>query len=275
MANEVKEKQKRGMTTKQKKARVKPKAKLGSVTPSKKAFWKNPVGGALTAAAVLGSIYGLYKGVRWYLHRKTKQDKSTFKPKSNESNIKTPKTNFTIPIQLNDQFPLKIGSTGQRVVKLQQALDRLGYKIGVTGIMNLDTIQKLNSMGYPALVLETHYNEILTKAGVSILDIVFDPKAIALELHQAISNQNIILTINTLRKIKDIQSYESTKNEFIKRPVYSNASARNISTTSLVNGVLEVAFKNDEPAKEQLRKEFIRMGLKWNANTGQFNLMQN
>lgn len=257
---------------KRKNVKSKPKTKLGSVSKAKKPFWKTPVGGTLTAAAVLGSMYGIYKGVRWFLHRKANPEKSTFKAKYNASNIKRTNPTFAIPVQLNDQFPLKMGSTGQRVVKLQQAFDKLGYSIGITGIMNLDTIQKLNSMGYPASLLETHYNEILTKAGISILDIVFDPKAVAQELHQALSAQNIILTINALRKIKDIQSYESTKNEFIKKPVYSIASARNISTTSLVNGVLEVAFKNDEPAKEQLRKEFIRMGLKWNANSGQWNI---
>lgn len=268
----INEKSNTKTSKKRKQTKSKPKSKLGSVSV-KKVFWKTPIGGTLTVVAVLGSMYGLYKGVKWYLNRKANQGKATFKPKSSTSNIKNTKTNIIIPVQLNDQFPLKIGSTGQRVVKLQQALDKLGYKIGVTGIMNLDTVQKLNIMAYPAQINENHYNEILTKAGISLLDIVFNPKEIALELHQALTNQNVVLTMNTLRKIKDVQSYEATKNEFIKKPVYSGASGRYISTTSLVNGVLEVAFKQDESAKEQLRKEFIRMGLKWNVTTGQWNLI--
>jgi len=227
------------------------------------------IGGGVIAAAL-----GIYSVTKYFMKSSSAtspvKTKTTFKQKT-----KTAFVAHIVPTaKLNDTFPLTIGSNGPRVVKVQDALDKLGLKVNRSGTFDLDTTQKLNTVGFPSKLDEGNYIALLTKADISPLNIILNPKLISDELLFAANSGNLDLTIQALRKIKDTQGYEAVKKEFIKNKVLSKNEfiPRSVSVSSIVNALLEIVFNNDTQAKKEIEAEFKRMGLKKNEASGSWSL---
>jgi hypothetical protein len=157
-----------------------------------------------------------------------------------------------LPASGGDNFPLKRGSKGTRVKMLQQALSKTSPSILVDGIFGSQTAEALKAAGYPEIVDETVFNRITG----GNMQVVFNPASLATGLYKAAQNRSLGEVLNVLRQIRTVSGYSSV-NDYYKRQSF-------ISKT-IVTDLLEYAFKGSEAAKDQIRNEFVRMGLKVNS----------
>lgn len=154
-----------------------------------------------------------------------------------------------------DNFPLKRGSKGTRVVMLQEALSKTSPSILVDGIYGPQTAGALKAAGYPEIVDEAIFARI-TGSGDGNIQMVFNPASLATRLYKAAQNRNLGEVLNVLRQMNTVADYSSV-NDYYKRQSF-------ISKT-IVTDLLEYAFKGNEAAKDQIRNEFLRVGLKVNS----------
>lgn len=150
----------------------------------------------------------------------------------------------------NDGFPLKRGSRGTKVKALQQALARRDSSVKVDGQFGPATAAALKAAGYPDTVDQTTFEAITG----STLKIVFNPADIAARLYQAARNGDSTEVLAILKEIRQVNEY-SAVNEYYKKQGF-------LISRTIVTDLLEYAFKSDEAAKESIRKEFARIGLK-------------
>lgn len=151
----------------------------------------------------------------------------------------------------SDNFPLKRGSRGKRVSTLQQALKKTTPSIAVDGQFGPKTAAALRSAGYPEVVDESTFNKIT--GGSSAMTVVFNPASIATALYKSAQANDLTGVLMALKQIKSVPDYSSV-NEYYKKQAF-------ISKT-IVTDLLEYTFRMDEPAKAQIKNEFLRMGLK-------------
>lgn len=157
----------------------------------------------------------------------------------------------------NDNFPLKKGSKGEMVRQMQQALiDKYGASIlpkyGADGDFGSETVAALKKKGLPEVVTESAFN-VITQSGS---EGTADPN-LARQLHQAASGKNFNGVLDLLKKIKSKEQYQQVSNSFMQMRL-------NGFRQTLVNGALS-SF-HDETQKQQIRMEFIRMGLQYRNN---------
>jgi peptidoglycan hydrolase-like protein with peptidoglycan-binding domain len=155
-----------------------------------------------------------------------------------------------------DSFPLKKGSRGSRVTMLQQALSKTTPSILIDGIFGSQTAGALKAAGYPEVVDETLFNKIIGSGSTS-LQIIFNPSTLASSLYKAAQAKNLSEVVNVLRQLKSVTDYSSV-NEYYKK--------QSFIAKTIVTDLLEYAFKSNEAAKDQVRNEFLRMGLKVNSS---------
>lgn len=156
----------------------------------------------------------------------------------------------------NDSFPLKKGSKGDMVRQMQQALiDKYGASIlpkyGADGDFGSETVAALKKKGLPAVVSESVFNVITQSGGGE------STGNLAEQLHQAASSKSFSTVISLLKKIGSKDQYQQVSNGFMKMRL---GGVRQ----TLVNGMLS-SF-HDEGQKQQIRMEFIRMGLQYRNN---------
>jgi peptidoglycan hydrolase-like protein with peptidoglycan-binding domain len=215
----------------------------------------------LALAAIGGSGYLVYGRIR----RKKMQEL----PENNQDRIiinnnlpasYTTVTNSsrTSASSAKDAFPLKRGSRGSRVTMLQQALAKvigvqsMNANGGIDGQFGPGTANALKMAGYSEVIDEAAFNK-LTGSGGSNVTVVFNPGDIAQKLYSAAQAKNLDAVLFQLSQIKSVADY-SAVNEYYKKQGF-------ISKT-IVTDLLDYAFKANESAKQQLRNEFLRMGLK-------------
>lgn len=156
----------------------------------------------------------------------------------------------------NDNFPLKKGSRGNRVVQLQQALANvLGISVmnangGIDGIFGSGTANALKLAGYSEVIDQATFNRIVGSAGVSI---TFNAASIADSLYKASSDRNVDSVLTALKQMKTTSDYAAVNSYYKEKGFISR---------TIVTDLLDYAFSGNEPAKEQVRNEFLRMGLK-------------
>lgn len=150
----------------------------------------------------------------------------------------------------SDNFPLKRGSRGARVSILQQALKKTTPSIAVDGQFGPKTAAALKSAGYPEVVDESAFNKI---TGGSAMTIVFNPASIATALYKSAQANDLTGVLMALKQIKSVSDYTSVNERYKKQAFISK---------TIVTDLLEYTFKMDEPAKAQIKNEFLRMGLK-------------
>lgn len=239
--------------SKPKQGKTRAKSKTKSVRPAKVFVY------ALALAALGGGGYLVY-------------DRMKRKKFSEQNQIRSDKTSDTIIINnslpvyssmtsrlvssATDSFPLKKGSRGSRVTMLQQALSKTMPSILIDGIFGSQTAGALKAAGYPEIVDETLFNKV-TGSSTTSLQVVFNPATLASNLYKAAQAKNLSEVLNVLRQLKSVSDYSSV-NEYYKKQSF-------ISKT-IVTDLLEYAFKGNETAKDQIRNEFLRMGLKVNSS---------
>lgn len=246
-----------------KKAQSKPKAKKVH-KPNKKGQAKKNAGVkpakvfiyTLALAALGGGGYLVYDRIR----RKKFADQNQI-PSDNKSDtiiinnsLPASYSSFTSKMltSASDNFPLKRGSRGSRVTMLQQALSKTIPSILIDGIFGSQTAGALKTAGYPEIVHEALFNKIIGVANGNV-QVIFNPASLASSLYKAAQSKNLGEVLIALKQIKSVPDYSSV-NDYYKKQSF-------ISKT-IVTDLLEYAFKSSESAKEQIRNEFLRMGLK-------------
>lgn len=222
----------------------------------------------LGAGALLGGGYLLYS----YL-----QDRAAISRPNVPTPILPANPQTQVIVQSNSHsFPLKKGARGEIIKVLQNALLATGGQaashIKATslrpdgtpdGIFGGGTEKALRAAGYPVVVSESTFSKLIAsgraKTGSNGSSIQSD-RAIANELIKAANDRNAFAVLAGLQKIKDIRGYSAVSSHF------KNIRILGVRVTSLVNALLSVAFKRNEPAKVKIRAEFRRIGLKQNAD---------
>lgn len=157
----------------------------------------------------------------------------------------------------NDDFPLKKGSKGEMVRQMQQALiEKYGSSIlpkyGADGDFGSETVAALKKKGLPTIVTESAFN-VLTQGS----DGSSGNYPLAEQLHKAAESKSFSSVISLLKKIGNKDQYQQVSNSFMQMRL-------NGVRQTLVNGLLS-SF-HDESQKQQIRMEFIRMGLQYRNN---------
>jgi hypothetical protein len=159
-----------------------------------------------------------------------------------------------------DDFPLKQGSSGARVTRLQQALERIiGVAAmksngGVDGKFGKGTATALQSAGYPVVIDEPTYNKIVGSTPNSNVLIIFNPAEVAKNLYKAAHiTRKIEAVLQSLAQIKNTAEYSSVNDYYKKQTIVSK---------TIVNDLLSYVYRNNDVAKEQVKREFLRIGLK-------------
>lgn len=159
----------------------------------------------------------------------------------------------------NDNFPLKRGSRGTRVTALQQALakiigiETMNANGGIDGQYGPGTANALKIAGYGETVNESTFNTIISKADSD--SVAINPSVVAQNLYRAAQAKNLANVIASLKQIKSVSDYSSVNDYYKSIPIISK---------TIVNDLLNYAFASNESAKEQIKNEFSRIGLKVN-----------
>lgn len=159
-----------------------------------------------------------------------------------------------------DGFPLKNGSSGTRVAQLQQALasiigsDAMNAQGGIDGKFGSGTANALKMAGYGTTVDEATFNKII---GNTSLTVAFNPKEIATALYKASQAKNIESVLTALSRIRSVDEYSQVNTYYKEIPIISK---------TIVTDLLDFAFKSDEQAKQRIRNEFLRIGLKMDTS---------
>lgn len=162
-----------------------------------------------------------------------------------------------------DSFPLKSGSRGARVTQLQQALDTiLGVGTmkksygGIDGIFGPLTASALKKAGYGTTIDQATFSAIISRAGGSAV-VTFNAQSLASTLYQKARASDITGTLSVLQQINSTDQYSQVNTYYKQIPIVSK---------TIVTDLLDYAFKSNEVAKQQIRNEFFRMGLKMNSS---------
>lgn len=166
----------------------------------------------------------------------------------------------------SSSFPLKRGSKGELVRMLQQALLNQGGAAADAirrtsmrsngspdGVFGGGTETALRAAGLPTVVNQRTFQQAVSSSQRTAART--NTQAIARELIQAANSRNLFATLSALQKIPDVSGYVAVSNSFKISRILG------IRVSSLVNGLLSVAFKTNEPGKVKIRAEFRRMGL--------------
>ncbi len=155
----------------------------------------------------------------------------------------------------DSEFPLKRGSRGNKVKRLQQALiakygNSILPKYGADGDFGTEMAAALRKLKIPATITESTYN-VLVEGQKSTDDNT------ATALYNAATQQDFKKAIALLKTIGSKDDYTTINNQF------KNYRINGVRQT-LVNGMLN-SFTTEEQ-KQAIRFEFIRMGLQYNGS---------
>lgn len=156
-------------------------------------------------------------------------------------------------------FPLKRGSTGTYVTALQQALakiiglETMNANGGIDGQFGPGTANALKIAGYGDTINESIFNQIVNKANTG--NATFDPNIVAQNLYRSAQAKNLADVIAALKQIRNVSEYSAVNDYYKSIPIISK---------TIVNDLLSYAFADNAWAKEEIKNEFIRIGLKVN-----------
>lgn len=158
-------------------------------------------------------------------------------------------------IERTDDFPLKKGSKGDNVRKLQEALiTKYGKatlpKYGADGDFGSELLNALKKLGLPTSINESTLNVIAQ--GTTI-----NPTSIGKDLYKAAVAKDYSKTISLLKKMKSVDDYTAANTVFKQDRI-------NGVRQTIVNGLLNV-FPT-ESQKQAIKFEFLRMGLQFDGS---------
>ncbi len=154
-------------------------------------------------------------------------------------------------------FPLKKGSRNSQVKTLQQVLiAKYGApilpKYGADGDFGTETAAALKKAGLPATIDESTYYVIVQGSGMGK-----DNTILATKLLTAADRRDFAAALSLLKQLNTKEDYRQVSDQF------SQGRLRGVRQT-LVTGLLD-SFSSDSQ-KQQIRYEFIRMGLKYDGS---------
>jgi hypothetical protein len=207
------------------------------------------------------------------------------KSKNNDDTNQTPDpADFKVPVQSGTNrpanprlpsgsnaaaFPIRLGAKGDKVIALQHALIRtygsgIFPKYGADGIFGSELEGFLRAKGYKIPLSEEDFKKITqTKTQASAISL-FDPTAIAKGIFNAITTKDFKSAIMLLKAIGNTNNYRLVSEKFQHYRIGGGVRQ------TLVNGMLR-AF-SEKSQKEETQSVFLKMGLKFNAATGQWSL---
>ena len=220
----------------------------------------------LIGLGVLGTgVAGFLGWNYWKNKKKAKQeeedasqsDTTNFNiPAPKQDNYLPPKTTTpkTTPSR-NDEFPLKKGSKGAKIKTLQEALiakygKSIMPKYGADGDFGSEMTNALKKLNISESIDESTYN-VLTQGEI------IDPAAVSKKLHDSATSKNISQVVSAMKGMKNTDDYSAVSNDFKENYLVNGVHQ------TLVNGMLN-SF-SDEKQKQQIRLEFLRMGLKYDG----------
>jgi hypothetical protein len=177
---------------------------------------------------------------------------TTVKPKA-----KTTNTVYKPTVQeLSDDFPLKKGSKGETVRKLQDALiAKYGKqtlpKYGADGDFGSETTNALIKLGLPTTITQSTFNVIAQ--GIPQVN----PSSVGKDLYNAVSLKDFNKALAALKGLKSVDDYSSANEQFKQNRL-------NGVHQTIVNGLLNT-FTTDSQ-KQKIKFEFLRMGLQFDGN---------
>ena len=154
-------------------------------------------------------------------------------------------------------FPLKKGSKNNQVKALQQALiAKYGAailpKYGADGDFGTETAAALKKAGLPATIDDSTYYVIVQGSGSAT-----DKTTLATKLLTAADRRDFAGALGLLKQLNTKEDYRQVSD------LFSQQRLRGVRQT-LVTGLLD-SFSTDSQ-KQQIRYEFIRMGLKYDGS---------
>jgi hypothetical protein len=154
-----------------------------------------------------------------------------------------------------DDFPLKKGSKGENVKRLQEAhITKYGKqtlpKFGADGDFGSEMVAALKKLGLPATITQSTFNVIAQGTTAN-------PSAIGKELYSAASAKDYSKAISLLKKMKSVDDYTTANNVFKENRI-------NGVRQTIVNGLLYVF--STEIQKQNIKFEFLRMGLQFDGS---------
>lgn len=158
----------------------------------------------------------------------------------------------------NDNFPLQKGSKGANVKALQEALiakygKSILPKYGADGDFGSELQAALKKAGLPEQVSASTMNVLKSDNATSL-----DPKKAAMDIYQAASRKDFAKTLQALKALKTTTDYKQVGEVFKTYRINGNVRQ------TLVNGLLNTFTQAAQ--KDQLRMEFLRMGLNYDGN---------
>jgi hypothetical protein len=170
--------------------------------------------------------------------------------------INAVKTNAPSTASLRtDEFPLKKGSKGANVKKLQEALlakygSSILPKYGADADFGSETVNALKKLNLPSSITESTFH-VLTQSPTSI-----NASAIGTELYKAAVTKDFTKIINLLKQLKTVDDYTTANEQF-------KLGRINAVRQTIVNGLLN-SFTTDTQ-KQKIKFEFLRIGLQYDG----------
>lgn len=163
--------------------------------------------------------------------------------------------NPIVTAESTDDFPLKKGSKGENVRRLQEALiTKYGKqtlpKFGADGDFGSEMVTALKKLGLPATITQSTFNVIAQGTTPN-------PSSIGKELYSAASAKDYGKAISLLKKMKSVDDYTTANNVFKENRI-------NGVRQTIVNGLLYVF--STETQKQNIKFEFLRMGLQFDGS---------
>lgn len=170
---------------------------------------------------------------------------------------KTKTSTYTpaITVERSDEFPLKKGSKGENVRRLQDALitkygKQVLPKFGADGDFGSELSASLKKLGLPSTISESTLNVIAQGT-------LTNPAVIGKDLYKAAVAKDYAKAISLLKKLKSVDDYSAAGNVFKQERI-------NGVRQTLVNGMLNVF--TTEGQKQAVKFEFLRMGLQFDGS---------
>lgn len=178
----------------------------------------------------------------------------TPEPPRRKVSAKTTAYRTTAPSEPSDEFPLKKGSKGEGVRRLQEALiAKYGKSVlpkwGADGDFGSELSAALKKLGLPATITESTFNVIAQGTTVNL-------SAIGKDLYSATVARDYNKAIALLKKLRSVDDYNAANTVFKQERI-------NGVRQTLVNGLLSVF--SIEAQKQAIKFQFLRMGLQFDG----------
>lgn len=158
-------------------------------------------------------------------------------------------------IERNDDFPLKKGSKGENVRRLQEALmtkygKQILPKYRADGDFGSEMVNALKKLGLPTTITESTLNVIAQGT-------VINPATVGKDLYNAAMAKDFNKAVSLLQKMKTVDDYTKA-NEIFKQ------NRINGVRQTIVNGLLNIFTLDSQ--KQKIKFEFLRIGLQFDGN---------